>query len=488
MYNVYVATRTKFTNTELLQHDHNIILGDFNARHRSWCNKTNQAGRHLTQLLEKANYVTLNDGSITTRFGTAIDLAITNDYNNANISWKTFDFWFNDHIAQIILLHDKRLAQPNQDELIWRINKADWKHYATELDNNIVHLLSPNYDKDIDVFLQDIVETINATATKHIPKTKTKRNPHRKWRLNEESLEWHHQISRCTKMFKQHPSEHTLNELRGIQKDAREALRQSKKQALDEWAQSLSSLNTKELWNEISKLKGRNIMPLYSNPCAKAEELIKDFTSRGNKEQLPIETQIKLDSLAEDRETAVQCNIKYTDETDPDITLEELNKALDVNKNTSPGNDQLTYSFFRHTKETTRQVFLKFFNMIWKQAIWPKEWKTAVLIPIPKPSGDGVRPISLLNCFGKIYERIIHKRLVYKIPTLDTAYGFIEGRGTTDALVRFVDMVTIARRQNRNKHVVAVFFDLSKAFERARRLPVLESLINLGIKTPCCSG
>ena len=31
------------------------------------------------------------------------------------------------------------------------------------------------------------------------------------------------------------------------------------------------------------------------------------------------------------------------------------------------------------------------------------------------------------------------------MPTLVTAYGFIEGRGTLNAMLRFVGMVTIAR-------------------------------------------
>ena len=482
LFNVYVTNKNKFSQPHLFRKQHNIIVGDFNARHTSWCNKTNQAGRHLIQLLENHNCVTLNDGSITTRFGTAIDLAITNNYNCANISWGTFDYWFNDHIGQIILLHDKRLAQPNQDEMMWRVNKANWKEYEEDLDTNIAHLLEPQYQQDTDDFLHDIISIIEKTAAAHIPKTKTKRNPHRKWRLNEESAQWHYQISRCTKAFKQNPSEHTLSELRSLQRDARDALKQNKNQALDEWAQSLNTMSTKELWKEVSKLKGRKVMTQHSNPRNIAEQLAKDFTTRGNKEYLPQETQQDLDILAEERETAVRQNIRYTDELDANITMLELNKALDVKKKTSPGEDHLPYIFFRHTREITRSVFLKFFNTIWNSSFWPSKWKLAEMVPIPKPSGDGMRPISLLDCFGKIYERILYKRLAYKLPDLDTAYVFVEGRGTVDAIVTFVDLVTSARRQNRNKHVVAVFFDLSKAFERARRLPLLEALINVGIK------
>ena len=71
---------------------------------------------------------------------------------------------------------------------------------------------------------------------------------------------------------------------------------------------------------------------------------------------------------------------------------------------------------------------------------------------------------------------------MFTLPGLTEAYGYIQGKGTVDAIVRLPGLVTAACKQKTSRHAIALFFDLSKAFERARRLPVSEALIAHGVR------
>lgn len=56
-----------------------------------------------------------------------------------------------------------------------------------------------------------------------------------------------------------------------------------------------------------------------------------------------------------------------------------------------------------------------FLNQHWAAETVPEEWKHAEIVMIPKPGKKlqvtNLRPISLTSCLGKLYERIVTKRL-----------------------------------------------------------------------------
>ena len=69
----------------------------------------------------------------------------------------------------------------------------------------------------------------------------------------------------------------------------------------------------------------------------------------------------------------------------------------------------------------------------------PEEWRRSVLIPIYKNKGDtqccgNYRGIKLMSHTMKIWERIIEARLRDRVETGKQQYGFMPGKGTTDAI------------------------------------------------------
>lgn len=96
------------------------------------------------------------------------------------------------------------------------------------------------------------------------------------------------------------------------------------------------------------------------------------------------------------------------------------------------------------------------------------------------------RPISLLNCIGKVMERCIHKYLynflVYNSLFTPLQSGFIKGDSTSNQLVYIHNDIRSALDQG--KEVRAVFCDISKAFDRVWHKGLIHKLSTIGIQGP----
>ena len=73
-------------------------------------------------------------------------------------------------------------------------------------------------------------------------------------------------------------------------------------------------------------------------------------------------------------------------------------------------------------------------------------------------------PISLLNCFDKVFEKIIHKQMIvfidkHKILYMKQ-YGFRQGFSTTLALIYGID--DIKRALNKGEYTIGIFLDVEK--------------------------
>ena len=104
---------------------------------------------------------------------------------------------------------------------------------------------------------------------------------------------------------------------------------------------------------------------------------------------------------------------------------------------------------------------------------FPIAWKTAGITPIPKPGGD-FRPISLLSQLGKIVERIVARRCDFKLRITENQFGCRAGTTVDLVLYKFYHESILKD----GELGAAIFFDLSKAFDRVNKFVVLEKLID----------
>jgi len=95
--------------------------------------------------------------------------------------------------------------------------------------------------------------------------------------------------------------------------------------------------------------------------------------------------------------------------------IEDIIFTLDSNKAVGP--DLVSHKLLKNTSRSICTLFNRSLN----EGIFPSKWKSAHVLPLfkkgDKHSPGHYRPVSLLNCLGKLMERCIYKymyKLIYK--------------------------------------------------------------------------
>ena len=172
-----------------------------------------------------------------------------------------------------------------------------------------------------------------------------------------------------------------------------------------------------------------------------------------------------------------------------DFNLDELVEAIQLSHDSATGPDEIHYQMLKHLPENSLETLLNIFNYIWTTGKFPEDWTLATIIPIPKPGKDpaepnNYRPIALTSCLCKTLERMIDKRLTWFLESNNHISrfqsGFRSDRSTTDNLVRLETFIRDALIKK--EHVVAVFFDLEKAYDTTWRYGILKDIHKLGLR------
>ena len=147
----------------------------------------------------------------------------------------------------------------------------------------------------------------------------------------------------------------------------------------------------------------------------------------------------------------------------------------------APGPDGLTYEAFKVDDGILRSALLSFFELVRFWAVVPSVWRTAIVKPLHKTGSaeefTNYRPISLLCCALKIFERLLLKRLLPHVsPQIDESQAGFRW-GAEEHVYTLAECLRLRAR----KRTFCAFVDVRKAFDVAWRDAVKVRLADLGV-------
>ena len=272
-------------------------------------------------------------------------------------------------------------------------------------------------------------------------------------------------------------------------KIARNKLVNDMRKAKSTYFKKLNPKNPKEFWRAVKFLnkKQSSIPTLSKDSCEattgpeKANLLNTYFSECFNHSVQPLSNEdvdipLQLISDPNNFPHELECN---------EENVCELLGSLDINKSNGP--DGISARMLKHTAASISPSITQLFNQSLHSCRVPSEWKSSLVVPIPKGSDAGspnnYRPISLLVVLSKILEKHVHSIITQHLnlchPISNQQWGFTAGRSTIGALLSTVhDWFKLLEE---GKDICAVFLDYRKAFDSVPHRTLIEKLEGIGV-------
>ena len=472
-----------------------IILGDLNAKHQLWGERESDSrGRMIADWIVHSNVTTLNDGSpthfhIQNNTFHAVDLSLASPSLYPTLHWSVLeDLYGSDHFP----IHIETETDPPQRQRRYNISRANWEQYRAE---------EYNAGEMGELSLQDRYENwerhVIGAADQHIPKT----NP-----LVKRPVPWW--TPECDRLRRERKSALRRFKRTGLMVDrilykrarakAQYFMTKIKKES---WRKYISTITVdtpmSKVWQRVRKLSRKytvthppclkvgmgtvsdprevcEVMALYYARISSNESYSEDF----NRERPNLERELNFESyLTEDYNSPIQ--------------MKEVKMVLSEVQDSAPGADLITYSMVKNLHDTALSELHKMMAELWKRGEFIPKWRKSIVLSFLKPGKDpteksSYRPVSLTSTVCKIMEKIVNTRLIRTLNSKQfvnsNQFGYRTGRSTVDNLVKL--QTDILEAFDRKEQLVAIFFDLEKAFDTTWRYGILRILHQLDIRGP----
>ena len=154
--------------------------------------------------------------------------------------------------------------------------------------------------------------------------------------------------------------------------------------------------------------------------------------------------------------------------TTPEEIMEIISK---MKPKSSSGLDNISCRLMKDISDIIAIPLTLLINQSLQSGIFSDKLKIAKVVPIFKAGKDNIdsyvhnyRPISLLSCFSKIFERVIYNQLYNHLQLnkllYDSQYGFRKSHSTELAALGLID--SIYQNLDQGKTSIAIFLDLSR--------------------------
>ncbi|CAA9999210.1 unnamed protein product [Nesidiocoris tenuis] len=455
-----------------------VIGGDFNAKHTYWGSRLSTSrGTELYNYVKSNNCTPLSTGKPThwpvdvSKKPDLLDFFIMKNVSaNYAVIEESFDL-SSDHSPITLTLSEKIIQKPHNPALVNK--KTNWDQFKVDI-NQFINLGTTIATPAIlDSELEKLVYDIQSTALENTPEVrkkliglnypreiieiiKEKRKARKKWQNTRNPTfrsEWY-RIS---------------NELKSIMNEIQE-------ETQEEFIMSLTSHQNTDysLWKATKHLKRPTVQaPPIKNPTN--NEWFKTNQEKADIFSRHLANTFKPFPGSPDEPPLEEVPLTDTDVKIPLVTVKEVQKTInsEINPKKAPGYDLITGQILKYLPRKAIVKITQIINAAIKLRYVPQLWKLAEVIMILKPGKppeevSSYRPISLLPVLSKLFEKLIHKRLIKVVAERKLIpahqFGFRHKHSTIDQVHRITYIIEQALE---NKKVCsAVFLDVSQAFDR----------------------
>ena len=172
------------------------------------------------------------------------------------------------------------------------------------------------------------------------------------------------------------------------------------------------------------------------------------------------------------------------------ITEEDTKNILSkMESKTSYGNDGLSNKTLKMFSDVIAKPLTTCINISLKSGVFPDKLKEAKIIALhksgPKDDSNNFRPISLLSCCSKLFEKAVYTQVepfFSKHHFTKSQFGFRQGFSTVDCVTNFLSKFNVNKSK---KQAIACFLDLKKAFDTVSHQILLDKLKFYGLSDVC---
>ena len=487
-------------NDNILPPHPTLLTGDYNLHHPKWSRDDrlavpDQLTSDIVDWLAQSNYTMLNQKGEITHLArhdgerpSVIDLSFANHTATAQ---DTFKMWAidpslahdSDHNAiKFIIDHGlKEIENPlGIKYCLDKVEPSDWtKAFEHELDKMAQELDAIYNDPNpTDERLDNYATLLSSALQNAIAQSAKERTPSANskpwWDTDLASAAKNVANARLAQQSYQHlTGEFSLPLQTNVIRNRNffKRLCKFKKKA---WAtNTLENASSNDIWNFPNWAKGIRNYP--TPPISRGPDRPKATTHEEKCETLRNELYQPPPALDQ---TFLPDLISRHDDDLPffEITPEEIQDAIFKNgSNTAPGHSQITYRVLKWawTSPTGQKHLTDLMQKCLRNGYHPKSWRKAIAIALRKPNKPdysnprAYRLITLLECLGKVLERIVARRLTFLagehnlIPP--TQFGGRSNSSTEDAITTFITDVQAAWKHGRVTS--ALTFDIKGYFD-----------------------
>ena len=164
----------------------------------------------------------------------------------------------------------------------------------------------------------------------------------------------------------------------------------------------------------------------------------------------------------------------------PQITEDDVQEQLRrTSTKKAPGIDRISVIAIKALHHYHPSILPALFTACLVNGYFPKQWRHARVVFIPKPGKDptltdSYRPISLLSTIGKVLERLINEEITSNTQLCEQQHGFRKGIGTEIAINKVLTAFNNTARQH--PLTALILLDIKGAFDHAQWPTIMSCL------------